>query len=37
MLQSRSHLHPLVAIPQQGSQISLFGGWHPDIRKVIAL
>jgi hypothetical protein len=35
MLQSRSHLYPLVSVAQQGSQIPLLGRWHPDLGKAV--
>jgi hypothetical protein len=35
VLQSRSHLHPLMSVPQQGSQIPLFHRRHPDRGKAI--
>jgi len=35
VLQSRSHPHPPVSVPQQGSQVPLFDRWHPNLREAI--
>jgi hypothetical protein len=35
MLQSRSHLYPLVSVAQQGSQIPLLGRRHPNLGKPV--
>jgi hypothetical protein len=36
VLQSRSHLHPLVPVPQQGSQVPFFARGHPNLGKAEA-
>jgi hypothetical protein len=35
VLQSRSHPHPLVSVPQQGSQVPLFDRGHPNLGNAI--